>query len=143
LQSRLPPGVADLGFRQAMQKRWIKTEKGSKDPKVLRQVQKAGCSTAEQSLSCFELHVWHQELSQLSEPRALILQVDSVEDTVLQQLQAVDRGEALDKATGEALKKRKLVTLESRTTYKLTKGPKFALERKKQPTDLTTEMLKE
>ncbi len=26
-------------------------------------------------------------------------------------------------------------------TYKLTKGPKFALERKKQATDLTAEML--
>lgn len=39
LQGRLPPGVADLGFRQAMQKRWIKTEKGSKDVKVMRQVQ--------------------------------------------------------------------------------------------------------
>jgi PheRS DNA binding domain 3 len=42
VQSRLPPGVADLGFRQAMQKRWIKTEKGSKDPRVSRQVQRAG-----------------------------------------------------------------------------------------------------
>jgi phenylalanyl-tRNA synthetase alpha chain len=69
--------------------------------------------------------------------------VDSIEDAVLQQLQAVDRGDSLDKATGDALKKRKLVTLEAWTTFKLTKGPKFALERKKQPTDLTTEMLKE
>lgn len=74
---------------------------------------------------------------------ALVWQVDSIEDAVLQQLQAVDRGESLDKATGDALKKRKLVTLEAWTTFKLTKGPKFALERKKQPTDLTTEMLKE
>jgi PheRS DNA binding domain 3 len=47
LQSRLPPGVADLGFRQAMQKRWIKTEKGSKDPKVQRQVQHAGLLTVQ------------------------------------------------------------------------------------------------
>jgi phenylalanyl-tRNA synthetase alpha chain len=77
------------------------------------------------------------------QPHALTWQVDSVEDTVLQQLQAIDRGDAVDKATGDALKKRKLVSLESWTTYRLTKGPKFALERKKQPTDLTTEMLKE
>lgn len=41
-QGRLPPGVADLGFRQAMQRRWIKTEKGSKDPKIMRQVQTPG-----------------------------------------------------------------------------------------------------
>lgn len=71
------------------------------------------------------------------------LQVESIEDTVLPQLHAIAKGETLDNATGGALKKRKLVTLETWTTYRLTKGPRFALERKKQPTDLTTEMLKQ
>lgn len=104
LEARLPAGVAHLGFRQAMQRRWIKTEKGSKDLKVFRQV-------------------------------------ESIEDTVLQQLHDVNNGQAVDKATADALKKRRLVSPETWTTYRLTKGPKFALERKRQPTDLTTEML--
>lgn len=67
--------------------------------------------------------------------------MEAIEDTVQQQLQALDGGQQLDKAAGDALKKRKLVAPETWTTYRLTKGPKFALERKKQPTDLTTEML--
>lgn len=69
--------------------------------------------------------------------------MESIEDTALQQLQVLAGGQDLDKATGDALRKRKLAVLESWTTYKLTKGPKFARERKKQPTDLTTEMLKQ
>jgi hypothetical protein len=129
-----------------MQKRWIKTEKGSKDPKVQRQVQPAGVPTSPKSspagITC--THVTQNRFLLLwLQAGVLVWQVDSIEDAVLQQLQAVDRGESLDKATGDALKKRKLVALEARTTFKLTKGPKFALERKKQPTDLTTEMLKE
>lgn len=144
LQSRLPPGVADLGFRQAMQKRWIKTEKGSKDPRVQRQVQHAGLFTVNTNhLLCIICTHGIWSWLHWSCNHALVCQVDSIEDAVLQQLQAVDRGESLEKSTGDALKKRKLVTLEAWTTFKLTKGPKFALERKKQPTDLTTEMLKE
>lgn len=70
-----------------------------------------------------------------------VSQVESIEDTVLQQLRDVNDGQAVDKATADALKKRRLVSPETWTTYRLTKGPKFALERRKQPTDLTTEML--
>lgn len=67
--------------------------------------------------------------------------MESIEDTVQAQLQAIQGGQQADKAVGEALKKRKLVAPETWTTYRLSKGPKFALERRKQPTDLTTEML--
>ena len=39
------------------------------------------------------------------------------------------------------LKRRKLVVLESWKTYRVGKGPAFALQRKKAATELTTEML--
>ena len=39
------------------------------------------------------------------------------------------------------MKKRKLVAPETWKTYKLSKGPKFALQRVRPATDLTTEML--
>ena len=69
------------------------------------------------------------------------MQVDSIEDTTQHQLRAIAEGSDIDgKVTGD-LKKRKLVTPESWTTFRLGKGPKFALEKKKAPTDLTADML--
>lgn len=47
----------------------------------------------------------------------------------------------VSKKDADALKKRKLVVLKTWKTYRLTKGPKFALEKKKEPTDLTYEMM--
>ena len=41
------------------------------------------------------------------------------------------------------LEKRKLVNLDTWKTYTLSKGPKFALEKKKAVTDLTHEMLQQ
>ena len=49
----------------------------------------------------------------------------------------------VSKADANALKKRQQITPESWKTYKLSKGPKFALEKKKPATDLTHDMLKE
>ena len=45
------------------------------------------------------------------------------------------------KADAEALKKRKLAAPEAWKTYRLAKGPKFALEKRKPATDLSAEML--
>ena len=67
--------------------------------------------------------------------------MDSIEDTTQQQLRAVAEGSGLDGKVTADLKKRKLVTPESWTTFRLAKGPKFALEKKKAPTDLTADML--
>ena len=39
------------------------------------------------------------------------------------------------------LKKRKLIAQETWRVYKVSRGPKFALERKKEATDLTRDML--
>jgi phenylalanyl-tRNA synthetase alpha chain len=47
------------------------------------------------------------------------------------------------KADADWLKKRQQITPETWKTYKLSKGPKFALEKKKPATDLTHDMLKE
>lgn len=72
-------------------------------------------------------------------------QVDSIEDTVQQQLQRVAAGKAseLSEAEVKNLTKRKLLAVRTWTAYRLARGPKFALERKKQHTDLTVEMLRE
>lgn len=49
----------------------------------------------------------------------------------------------LSEADLKNLKRRKLVTLDSWTTFHLSKGPNFALQRKQLATDLTGAMLKE
>ena len=67
--------------------------------------------------------------------------MDSIEDTTQQQLKAVAEGSVVDSKVAADLKKRKLVVPESWTTFRLSKGPNFALEKKKAPTDLTADML--
>ena len=101
-------GVAgDVGFRQAMQIKWVAIDKSSGEPLVVRKV-------------------------------------DSIVDTVLpvlEDLASGSDGSNYDIKEMQALSKRKLVTLDKWKTFKITKGPKFALERKKPATDLTSEML--
>eukprot|EP01006_Ploeotia_vitrea_P008284 TRINITY_DN19532_c0_g1_i1.p1 TRINITY_DN19532_c0_g1~~TRINITY_DN19532_c0_g1_i1.p1 ORF type:complete len:501 (+),score=62.46 TRINITY_DN19532_c0_g1_i1:40-1542(+) len=71
------------------------------------------------------------------------------EDTIRAALGQIAKSESKDEKTIatlvgkdiEDLKKRKLVQLVKVVAYKVTKGPKFALERQKQATDLTREML--
>ncbi|CAD7702528.1 unnamed protein product [Ostreobium quekettii] len=65
-----------------------------------------------------------------------------VEDRVQALLQSVADGEDLPKADIDLLKKRRLIRPQSWKTYKLVKGPKFALEKRKPATELTHEMLK-
>lgn len=69
--------------------------------------------------------------------------IAEITDGVQQTLQSIAAGKAQDMAKPEAdaLKKRKLIIPETRTSYRLTKGPKFALQRKRAATDLTHEML--
>ncbi|CAG9461428.1 unnamed protein product [Pedinophyceae sp. YPF-701] len=72
----------------------------------------------------------------------LVRKVETIEDTVLGQLEAVAAGQELPEDVAQhLLKKRKLLQLEKWLTYKLTKGPKFAVVRKKQATELTVDML--
>lgn len=69
--------------------------------------------------------------------------VAEITDGVQKTLQSVASGasEGIAKQEADGLKKRKLITPETRMSYKLTKGPKFALQRKRAATDLTHDML--
>jgi phenylalanyl-tRNA synthetase alpha chain len=99
--------TGEVGFRQAMQNKWMAIDKSGGEPLVVRKV-------------------------------------DSIVDTVLPVLEDIaagSDGSNYDLKEMQALSKRKLVTMEKWKTFKLTKGPKFALERKKAATDLTAEML--
>ncbi|KAF5837016.1 hypothetical protein DUNSADRAFT_4989 [Dunaliella salina] len=104
LKAKVPADVADIGFKQAMQQKWLSMDKSSGAPQIVRKV-------------------------------------DAVEDKTQQLLQAVAEDKEISKPDAEAAKKRKLIKPEQWKTYKLDKGPKFALERKKPATELTQEML--
>ncbi|KAL0029600.1 hypothetical protein WJX79_007324 [Trebouxia sp. C0005] len=69
--------------------------------------------------------------------------VAEITDGVQKILQSIASGntEGIAKQEADALKKRKLIIPETRMSYKLTKGPKFALQRKRAATDLTHDML--
>jgi hypothetical protein len=49
--------------------------------------------------------------------------------------------QAVSQQDKDALKKRKLIVPETQTMYKVSKGPKFALQRRRAFTDLTHDML--
>lgn len=97
--------VADIGFKQAMQQKWVMVDKSGGAP-------------------------------------VMVPKVDMVEDTALHMLKAVESGKELDSKSAAALAKRKLVSAKKWSTWRVEKGPQFALERKKQATDLTSEMIK-
>lgn len=99
--------LADVGFRQAMQQKWVAIQKTESGQVVQRKV-------------------------------------PDVEDRVASQLQSIaSNSQNLSTAELKDLKKRQLVTVSTFTTYAVSKGPKFALQRRKAATDLTHEMLQE
>ncbi|KAF8072572.1 Phenylalanine--tRNA ligase alpha subunit [Scenedesmus sp. PABB004] len=105
LKASLPPAVSDVGFKQAMQQRWVALDKGAGEPRVVR---KAG----------------------------------DVPDATRALLADVAAGRELAKADAEALqKKRKLIKLDTWKTYRVARGPQFATERRRQATELTSDML--
>ncbi|GMI58450.1 hypothetical protein ScalyP_jg1688 [Parmales sp. scaly parma] len=84
----------------------------------------------------------------------MVATVDSVDDSTQKELKVVsdslnpnknlmndDNTSCLSDKVLNVLKKRKLVKLEEISHFKITKGPQFALERKKKAADLTKEML--
>jgi phenylalanyl-tRNA synthetase alpha chain len=101
--------VAEVGFKQAMQSKWLGMVKGG-EPRVERKV-------------------------------------DAInEDTCQTQLKLIQEGKAGDidpKDLESLIKKRKLVKQDTWKVYVISKGAEFSLERKKQPTDLTREMLQD
>ncbi|CAK0780882.1 hypothetical protein CVIRNUC_005208 [Coccomyxa viridis] len=75
--------------------------------------------------------------------QVLMCKAAEVQDITQQILEDIHNGQEVSKADADALKKRQQITPESWRTYKLSKGPKFALEKKKPATDLTHDMLKD
>ncbi|KAK9822548.1 hypothetical protein WJX74_003786 [Apatococcus lobatus] len=69
--------------------------------------------------------------------------VDSITDTVQEQLSKVLQGQHQEVPSKELadLKKRKMIRDVKRFTYRVAKGPEFALQRRKAATDLTADML--
>lgn len=115
LKAQVSAEAADVGFKQAMANKWVALEKPT-DPAA------GGEATVR---------------------RRPGIGADTP-DAALLLLQAVDRGE-LDNdpqaASLAPLKRRKLIKAEAWKTYRLTKGPSFALERKKPAAELTSEMV--
>lgn len=74
-----------------------------------------------------------------------VLQVESVVDDATEVLRRIESAEgALSAVTSDEaknLKRRNLVDIRTRKSYKITKGPNFSLQRKKQAAGLNKEML--
>lgn len=106
IKKQLGP-AGDLGFKQAMQLKWVGIDKSGGEPRVVRKT-------------------------------------EAVQDRVHAVLQALDERRqdvGASEAELQALKKRKLIAPEAWKTYRVTRGPKFALQRKKAATDLTADMI--
>ncbi|XP_039129249.1 phenylalanine--tRNA ligase alpha subunit, cytoplasmic [Dioscorea cayenensis subsp. rotundata] len=65
--------------------------------------------------------------------------INGVEDKVKDLLQKIEAGEAVDEKDVDALKRRKLVILQTWRGYSIRKGPEYVLVREKTATDLTRE----
>lgn len=69
--------------------------------------------------------------------------VEAIDDHVKMVLERIERGEEIERKDADLLlKKRKLIKCLTWKTYQMTKGPKFALKKSKQATDLSYEMIK-
>ena len=80
---------------------------------------------------------WEWSRRQATDP----VQTDSIEDTTRATLLKIKETKTADPKVATDLKKRKLVKVQKVFSFKATKGPEFALEIKKEETDLTVEML--
>ncbi|KAK1252268.1 hypothetical protein MKX08_003455 [Trichoderma sp. CBMAI-0020] len=75
------------------------------------------------------------------EDNKLVALVDTIEDVTRAQLQFIKETKSHDAKIIADLKKRKLLNTQKVISFKVSKGPKFALEIVKEETDLTADML--
>ncbi|KAL6857371.1 tRNA synthetases class II core domain (F) domain-containing protein [Trichoderma novae-zelandiae] len=75
------------------------------------------------------------------EDNKLVALVDSIEDVTRSQLRVIKETKSHDSKVIADLKKRKLLNTAKVISFKISKGPKFALEIVKEETDLTADML--
>ncbi|KAH6636420.1 tRNA synthetases class II core domain (F)-domain-containing protein [Chaetomium tenue] len=71
----------------------------------------------------------------------LIALVESIDDVTRNQLKVIQEKRTHDAKIVADLKKRKLLNMQKVISFRISKGPKFALELVKEETDLTAEML--
>ncbi|KAL2017132.1 hypothetical protein VTK56DRAFT_2554 [Thermocarpiscus australiensis] len=71
----------------------------------------------------------------------LVALVDSVNDVTREQLRVIKDTRTHDPKVIQDLKKRKLLRMQKVISFRISKGPKYALEMVKEETDLTAEML--
>ncbi|KAM4059625.1 tRNA synthetases class II core domain-containing protein [Hirsutella rhossiliensis] len=71
----------------------------------------------------------------------LVATADSIQDVTRAQLQHIKESRTGDAKVLNDLKKRKLIRMQKIITFKMAKGPKFALEIQKEATDLTADMI--
>jgi phenylalanyl-tRNA synthetase alpha chain len=83
----------------------------------------------------------HHLVTVLSCANGILCQADAIRDTTKEQLLQIQQTQAHDSKVISDLKKRKLIRTQKAITFKLSKGPKFALEIVKEETDLTADML--
>ena len=134
LRGKVGPVAAGVGFKQAMQHKWVSLLKQDK-PKP-QQDADGVAQKAEKEEAQGE-----GGKKKKKEPKAeplILAQREEVEDACLNLLRRPDLLSAKD---AQALKKRKLVAQEKIACFSVSKGPKFALERKKEATDLTRDMI--
>ena len=81
------------------------------------------------------------KMSKQDGKQVLSRNVQTIEDMCLTSLKAVDAEIAVADNVAAELKKRKLIKLEQWKTFKISKGPAFALEVVKPETDLTADLL--
>ena len=132
LRAQIGAEAAAIGFKQAMQLRWVAVQKKPKpaaDPAAAAAPPDPAAKGAGK-----------KKKAPKEEPVVLAL-AEEAEDATRGLLVDVSNGAAVGDKEAQALKKRKLVQLEKTLHYAVSRGPKFALERKKQATDLTRDML--
>jgi phenylalanyl-tRNA synthetase alpha chain len=116
LQKQLGP-AGDVGFKQAMQSKWVAIDKSGGEPRVMRKVDSIEDRVGQ-----------------------LLAAVASSSSSGGDGSAAAAPGGASE-AELAALRKRKLVVAEAWKTYRVGQGPAFALQRKKAATELTAEMV--
>ena len=133
LKDKVGPQVAGVGFKQAMQAKWVSLVKPAPGPE-------AAAPPPPQP----EDGAGKPGQKKKKEPKAeptIVASCEAVEDACLALLLKVKASEALAPKDVQGLKKRKLVQAVKTAFFEVAKGPKFALERKQLATDLTREMI--
>ncbi|KAJ6785908.1 hypothetical protein PWT90_09494 [Aphanocladium album] len=126
-------------------------EHGSHEARVFEALRKAmdGLSVAE-----LEAAIGDKNVTKLGQGKAfrekwigknkdgkLIATAESIQDVTQTQLQKIKETRTGDAKTLTDLKKRKLIKMQKIISFKVEKGPKFALEIQKEETDLTSDMI--